>query len=85
MNATSDVVSAWKDIDTGVIPHNTKNQEKQWKAWQRYSTTWNIDPFLQGCDHIDIIIVVTYFSARVRKGYYDKDVQSKVNCFAKVL
>ena len=78
-------MSTWQAIDTGVTTQATKYQEKYWKAWQRYAATWNIDPFLQGCDQIDIIIVVTYFAARFRKYYYSKGVQIKVTTVAKAL
>ena len=62
------VVCNWQEIDTGVPPQATRDQEKYWKAWQRYAATWNIDPFLQGYDQLYIIIVVTSFSARVWQG-----------------
>ena len=85
MDATSDVVSAWQAIEYGVTPQATKDQEKYWKAWQHYATTCNSDPFLQGCDQLDIIIVVTAFVARIWQGYYGKGVQIKVLTIAKAL
>ena len=83
MEATSDVVSAWREIDSGVTPQATKDQEKYWKAWQFYAATWNIDSFLQGCDQFNIIIVVTDFAAGVRKCYYGKGVQINIPTVAK--
>ena len=68
----SDVVSTWQAIDAGVTPQATKDQVKYWKAWKIYVTTWNIEPFLQGCDQLDIIIFVTDFSARYRQGRSNK-------------
>ena len=72
-------------IDAGVTPQATKDNVKHWKARQRYSATWNIDPFLQGCDQLDIIILVIDFSARVRQSYYGKGFQIKVTTVANVL
>ena len=85
MGATSYVESAWQVIGTVVTPQATKDQEKYRKACQRYAATFNIDPFLQGCHQIDIIIVVTALSARLRQGYYGKGVQIKVPTVNKAL
>ena len=68
MDTTSDVLSVWWEIDAGFTAQATKDHEKYWKACQRYDATWNIDPFLQDCEKMDIIILVIDFSARVRKG-----------------
>ena len=85
MDATSDVVSDCQIIYAGVTPQATKDQGKYWKAWQYFAATWNIDPFLQGCDQLDITIFVTAFAARFRQGYYSKGVQIKVLTVAKAL
>ena len=78
----SDVVSIWRVIDAGVPPQANKDQEIYLKARQSYFYTWNIYPFLQGCDQINIIIVVTDFSAQVRKGYYIQGVKTKITTIA---
>ena len=72
-------------IDAGFTPQATKDQEKYLKAWQLYSATCNIDPFVQGCDQFYTIIVVTPFSALSRQGYYGKGVQIKIPTVAKAL
>ena len=59
--------------------------EKSWKAWKYYATTWNIEPFLQVCDQLDIIIVVVYVATQVQQGYYGKGIQIKVPTVAKAL
>ena len=71
------VVSAWQAIDAGVTPQVTRDQKKYWKAWQIYAATCNIDPFLQGYEQLDIIIVATAFYAQIRQGYYSKGIQIK--------
>ena len=81
----SDAMSDWQAIDNGFTPQANKDQEKYWKAWQRYAAIWNIEPFIQGCNQLDIIIFVTDFSAWVRKGYYGKIVQIKVPNVAEAL
>ena len=58
---------------------------KYCKAWKRYASIWNIDPFLQGCDQIDIVIVVTASSEWVRKGNYISGVQINVPNISKAL
>ena len=65
VDTTSDFVSDWISIDTWVNPQATRDQEKYWKSWQLYAATWTIEPFLQGCEQIDIIILVTAFAAWV--------------------
>ena len=85
VDTASDAMSDWQVIDAGVAPQATKDQEKYWKAWQLYAAAWNIDPFLQDREHLDIIIIVTFFSARVRQGYYGKSFQIKVPTIFKVL
>ena len=82
MDTTSDVVSAWLAIDAGFNAQDTKYHEKYWKAWQCYSTTWNIDAFLQYCEQIYIIIVITAFTSQVQQGYYIKGLQIKVTTVA---
>ena len=37
--ATGDVMSNWQVIDSRVNTQATKDQEKYWKAWQRYANT----------------------------------------------
>ena len=85
MDASSDFMSDWQAIYARVTTQTTKDQEKYRKACQRYAATFNIDPFLQGCHQIDIIIVVTALSARLRQGYYGKGVQIKVPTVNKAL
>ena len=85
MDTTRDVVSDWRVIDAWVTPQATRDQVKYWKASQRYAATWNINPFLQGCEQLDIIIFVMDFSARARKGYYHEGVQIKVPTVANAL
>ena len=79
----SDVVSTWQEIGAQVTPWANKDQEKYWKACQRYSATWKIDPFLHGCDQLNIIIIVTDVSEGVRQGYYSKGVKIKIPTVAK--
>ena len=85
MDANSDVVSTWRFIITRVTPQATKDQEKYWKAWQSYAATWNIGHFLQDYEKIYIIIVITYFSAWFRKGYYGKGFKIKIPTVTKAL
>ena len=85
MDATSDVMSSWQSIYAGVTPHDTKYQEKYRKAWKLYAATWNIDPLLQDCEKLDIIIVITDFDARVRQGYYEKGLKMKIPTVANAL
>ena len=72
MGEIIDVVSTWKLIKAGFTPQATKYQEKDWKAWQLYAATCNINPFLQDWEQLNIIIVFTAFSAPFRQVYYGK-------------
>ena len=85
VGTTSDVLSAWRAIDNGVTAQTAADREKYWKEWIRYAATWKIDPYLQNCDHLDIIIVVGAFAARVRTGFFGRGLQIKVPTVAKAL
>ena len=85
VSTTSDVLFVWRAIDNGVTAQTATDREKYWKEWICYAATWKIDPYLQQCDQLDIIIVVGAFAGRVRTGFFSRGLQIKVPTIAKAL
>ena len=56
MDASSDFMSDWQAIYARVTTQTTKDQEKYWKAWQRYAAIWNIEPFLQDFEKLTSLL-----------------------------
>ena len=67
VHATSDIMSDWRAIDSGFTTKATRDQKNYWKALQRYVAMWNIDPFLQDFEQLNIIIFVRYVLHRFCK------------------
>ena len=64
------------------LPGIRKNTGRHGNAMPPHGTS---TPSSKAVTQIDIIIVVTYFSAQVRKGYYGKGVQIKIPTVAKII
>ena len=84
-DATGNVLSVWRVIDNRVTAQTATDREKYWNAWIHYAATWKIDPFLQQCNQLNIIIVISAFTARVRTGFFGRGIQIKVPTISKAL
>ena len=81
----SDILSAWRAIDHGVVAQNNKTREKYWSHWTTYTNLFKKEPFLKDCTNAEKVIIITAFAARVRKGFYGKGKQVTVQSVTQAL
>ena len=81
----SDIISAWKAIDNGVVEQNNRERAKYWKHWTAYTQNFNKHPFLHDCSESEIIIILTAFAAKVRTGVFGRNNTVKVQTVKKAL
>jgi hypothetical protein len=74
----SDILSAWRAINNGVVAKNSQRREKYWGHWEQYCEAYNKHPHLTDCTSSEQIVIITAFAARVRTGYYGKGETVKV-------